>query len=347
MRLSPFFLFYLFYIVTTSDCCTGILLKTTHKNPIYARTLEFGQNLESHILTVPRNYSYKAPTPNSKFAGLQWSTKYAAIGANAFKEPYFIDGVNEAGLAGGLFYFPGFASYQEVKTENYARSLPFWSLLTWILTNCATVQEVKNALPTIYISKTDFPAMHQDPPAHIIIHDLSGKSLVIEYINGVLQMHDNPLGVITNSPNFDWHITNLRNYINLSPLNAPDKILNGVTFSQLGQGSGMLGLPGDFTPPSRFVRAVWFTQSAPKLHSELDAINHAFHILNNFDIPKGAIVDKHGVSDYTTWTSAIDMKNKIFYYKTYENQHVQKATLDAAALTTKNITMIPMSLKEF
>ena len=123
-------------------------------------------------------------------------------------------------------------------------------------------------------------------PVHAVVHDASGKSIVIEYVDGKLNVYDNPLGVITNSPGFDWHMTNLRNYVNFSFNNHPPIQLGSVKLEPFGQGSGMLGMPGDFTPPSRFVRAVAFSQSVLQPKTGDDAVLTAFHILNNFDIPK-------------------------------------------------------------
>ena len=136
---------------------------------------------------------------------------------------------------------------------------------------------------------------------------------------------DDPLGVITNSPAFDWHMTNLRNYVNFSMTNVPSVQLGPVKLEPFGQGSGMLGLPGDFTPPSRFVRAVAFSQSVFPSKTGDDAVLEAFHILNQFDIPKGAAreheKDEHGniLADYTAWTAASDLKAKQYYFRTYDN----------------------------
>lgn len=196
--------------------CTGIFLKTNNNTFVYARTMEFGQDMQSKIMFIPRNYSFTAMAPNQQLEGLTWQAKYAAVGANALGLSEFLDGVNEKGLAGGLFYFPGFAEYQEVTPEHYKQSLPMWQLLTWILTNFETVEEVQEALPTIYVSSAEFPAFKQTVPAHLIVHDTTGKSLVIEYLEGKLHTFENPFGIITNAPNFDWHMTNLRNYINLN-----------------------------------------------------------------------------------------------------------------------------------
>ena len=128
--------------------------------------------------------------------------------------------------------------------------------------------------------------------------------------------HDDPFGVVTNSPTFDWHMTNLRNYLNFSVTDAAPVQLGSVKLLPTGQGTGMLGLPGDFTPPSRFVRAVALSQSVFTPKTGEDAVIEAFHVLNQFDIPKGAARDRekdaHGnvVADYTLWTSASDLKSK-------------------------------------
>jgi choloylglycine hydrolase len=348
MKFIKFYFYGLFSLlfIGTLFSCTGIFLKTTNGSFIHARTLEFGLDLKSQILFMPRNIDLNALTPDGKPQGLRWKSKYAAIGINAFNTTNFVDGVNEEGLSGGLFYFPGFAKFEDVKPEDYNKSLPMWEALTWILTSFSTVEQVKESLPKIHVSNAIFPGLNQTVPAHLIIHDLQGKSIVIEYLEGKLHIFDNPLGVITNSPNFDWHLTNLSNYINLSPESAKDKVMNGVKISPLGHGSGMLGIPGDFTPPSRFVRAVSFTQATPPIDSELEGIKSAFHILNNFDIPKGIAIDAQGYSDYTLWTNAIDTKNRILYYRPYDNFQLQKIDLMQMDLNAKEPLMISMDYKE-
>lgn len=326
--------------------CTGILLKTSNNNYVYGRTLEFGEDLKSEILFIPRGYHLTALTPSQQPEGLSWDSKYAAVGTNAYNLTGFVDAINEKGLAGGLFYFPGFAKYQEVNPDQYKQSLPMWFLLTWILTNFENIQEIKAAITKILVSNASYPGSQEIIPAHLIIHDESGKCIVIEYVDGKLNIHDNPIGIITNSPAFDWHMTNLRNYINLSPVNSMPNVFNGTEFAQLGQGSGMHGLPGDFTPPSRFVRAAAFVQSSPTQATELDAVKHAFHILNNFDIPKGSVMSKDGVSEYTSWTSVTDIKNRVFYFKTYDNFQIQKIDLTKLDLNSKDIKKYSMNRKE-
>ncbi len=347
--LLPLILGGIFALYSPFFACTGIRLKAKNGAVIYARTMEFGQPMESEILFIPRNILFKATGPTGKDNGISWKSKYAAIGANALGLHHIIDGVNEVGLAGGLFYFPEYAQYQKVATSEVNKSLGAWELLTWILTKFSSVDEVKKALPTIKVSNAPLAQWNGAPPAHLVVHDAKGNSLVIEYVNGTLHMYDNSLGVITNSPTFDWHITNLRNYGNLTNINVKDSKVDGINLTPFGQGSGMLGLPGDFTPPSRFVRAVAYSQSAQIAKTEKEAIDTAFHILNLFDIPKGVIKDGSTgahVTDFTQWTSLSDTKNKRFYFHTYGNRQVNMIDLLKLNLTAKDLLFWPMESQQ-
>jgi hypothetical protein len=131
-----------------------------------------------------------------------------------------------------------------------------------LLTSFATVDEVRDALTKVRVVPVVEPALGFAPPVHFIVTEPSGKAIVIEYLKGEMKIFDAPLGVITNAPTYEWHETNLRNYINLSPVALPGKKIEDLNFRPLGGGSGMIGLPGDFTPPSRFVRAVAFSKTA-------------------------------------------------------------------------------------
>ena len=152
--------------------------------------------------------------------------------------------------------------------------------------------------------------------------------VVLEFVNGVAQFYENRLGVLTNAPGFQWHMTNLNNYINLRPGSAPDQTLKpGVTLHPLGHGSGMLGLPGDYTSPSRFVRAAFYQTTAPVAATGFDAVVQAFHILNNFDIPIGT---QHTLEDIpknlpsaTQFTSATDQTAMKLYYRTAWNSNIR------------------------
>jgi len=262
--------------------------------------------------------------------------------------PVLFDGLNEKGLAAGTFYFPTSAGYMAYTAADAGKTIAQWEVGSWILENFASVEEVKANIGNIVVPAVVFGGWGFAPEAHYIVHDAAGRSIVIEYFRGKLNVHDNPLGVLTNSPTFDWHMNNLRNYVNFSMTNVPPVQLGSIKLLPFGQGSGMLGLPGDFTPPSRFVRAVAFSQSVFKPKTGDDAVLEAFHILNQFDIPKGAAreheKDEHGnvLADYTIWTSVSDLKAKRFYFRTYDNSQIRMVDLMKMKLDAKDVTKISM-----
>ena len=334
-----------------AHACTGIRLTAADGAVVHARTLEFGVDLNSDVIMVPRGYARTGSTPDGK-QGLEWKAKYASVGVNGVGLPFIFDGLNEKGLAVGLFYFPTAAGYMPYNAADAGKTIAPWEMGSWILENFATIEEVRDNLGKIVVPEVVFKAWGFVPPVHYVVLDASGKSIAIEYVNGKLNIHDNPLGVMTNSPTFDWHMTNLRNYVNFSLVNVPPVKLGSVTLTGFGQGTGMLGLPGDFTPPSRFVRAVAFSQSVLPSATGNDAVLQAFHILNNFDIPKGAArereKDEHGniQADHTIWTSANDLKAKRFYFRTYENSQIRMVDLMKMNLDAKDIATISMKGEE-
>ncbi len=334
--------------VHTTEACTGITLIATDGTVVHARTLEFAIDIDSSVIMVPRGYARTGTTPDGK-PGLQWTAKYASVGTNGVGKPVLFDGVNEKGLSSGLFYFPTSAGYMPYTAADAGRTLAPWELGSWLLENFASVDEVKANIGKIVVPAVVYEGWGMAPEVHFIVQDASGQSIVIEYVGGKLHVHDDPLGVLTNSPTFDWHMTNLRNYVNFSMVNVPPVKVGSVTLEPFGQGSGMLGLPGDFTPPSRFVRAVAFSQSVLPSQTGDDAILQAFHLLNQFDIPKGAArdheKDAHGniQADYTLWTSASDLKAKRFYFRTYENSQIRMVDLMKMDLDAKDI--VTMSMK--
>ena len=151
--------------------------------------------------------------------------------------------------------------------------------------------------------------------------------MVLEITEGTMHFYENPLGVLTNSPGIEWHLTNLNNYINLQPGTAAEHSFGPITMKNFGHGSGMLGLPGDFTPPSRFVRAAFFQTTAPQQPTAQESVFQAFHILNNFDIPGGteeaagkALVN---LPSATQFTVACDTHNRMLYYRTMYNSNIR------------------------
>lgn len=348
-RMSVFILIMLVLMTPLlSAACTGIRLIAEDQSVVYARTLEFSQNIESKLVAIPKGYAYTGATPSGR-KGLQWKSRFAMVGMNAFDYPLLIDGINEKGLAAGLFYFPGYAQYQPVRVKDARHELAPWELGTYLLSRFSRVDQVKEGLKKIKVVPVIFKPFGIVLPVHYIVTDASGKSLVIEYQKGQLYMYDNPIGVITNAPSFPWMMTNLGNYMNLSVFNVPPLKMVGHKIEGLGQGGGLLGLPGDFTPPSRFVRATVFSQAALPVSTGNEAVLTIFHLLNQFDLPKGSIrskVDGKTQFDYTQWTSAADLKNKRYYFRTYDNQAIHMIDLTKIKFKQKRMMWMPINLKQ-
>ncbi len=329
--------------------CTGIRIKPKDGSIIYGRTMEFAADLESNVIVIPRGKSYVGTAPDNQ-SGLHWHMQYAVAGTNGLGMPHIVDGLNEAGLAVGLFYFPSYAKYQTVEPSQVDRALAPWELGTFLLGTCSDVPQAIAAAKRIRVAEVVQEQFGFVPPCHFIAHDAAGHCAVLEFVNGELTVHTNPRGVITNSPTFDWHLTNLRNFINLSAVNVPPVELTGDTLQNLGQGTGMLGLPGDFSPPSRFVRAVAFSQTAVPVETAHEGILQAFHILNQFDIPKGiarSVENGKETIDYTLWTAACDLADLQYYFRTFDDSRIRMVDLRNLDLDTADIATYSMGGDEF
>ena len=334
---------FLFIFTSVSYACTSLRVKTTDGYVFYARTLE-GVSFDSTISIIPKDTVFKGTLPDGAQKGLSWTTKYGMVGMNAFGLPMLIDGVNEKGLAVGNLMFPGFAEYQTFEARDSSKTIAQWEVVSWILSNFATVEEVKEGIKNIRVCKQadDKKGFLE---LHYTIHDPSGASLVIEYVKGELKVYDNPIGVFTNSPPFDWHLINLRNHINISAVNVPLFEIDGLKASGLGQGTGMLGLPGDYTPPSRFVRMTALVLSALPVTGPDEGLNLAMTLINNVDIAKGAVRDmgsKGPVYDTTDWVNVTDLGRKRFYFRTYDNKNWRFVDVDKALKNTKAVMFIPI-----
>ena len=338
---------------TPSFACTGISLKAGDGAAIRARTLEFGFPLQSNVIVVPVGKEFSGALPDGG-KGLTYKTRYAIVGANAFNEVAIIDGLNDQGLSIGLFYFPDYAKYTPLTTENASRALAPQDFGMWVLGNFATVDEVKRAVKDIAMVPTPMPglgsAKGEVAGVHFFIQDKTGQSIAIEPVDGTLKVTDAPLGVMTNAPTYDWHMTNLNNYVNLSVKDTDPEKLGSVTLTAPGSGAGLHGLPGDFTPPSRFVRAAIFSQAATPNADAEDAVLSAFHILNQFDIPKGSVINAaigQPTAEITEWTSVSDLKNLRWYFRTHQDQSIRMVDLKQAVDAAKGeIAFIEMETSE-
>jgi len=298
--------------------CSNFILKAKDNTVVNGRSMEFPVDMKSEIVIVPAgtNVSNRDGKGNP---GLSFATKYGFLGINAFDiKDAFVDGFNEKGLSfSGLMY-----TGAEYQPEIPGKFINLENFTTWVLGSFSSVDEVKAAMANVYVSRSYIKKL-KDMGLHVAIADAAGKSIVIEFIDGKTNIYDNPMGVMTNRPSFDWQMTNMKNYIHLDHNDKKPKNVNGVKIEPTGVGSGMLGLPGDWTPPSRFVRLAVAKNAALEPKNAEEAINLSEHLLNIVDIPKGVIKENPApfitMYGYAQWVITKDMTNKVLYFKTYDN----------------------------
>lgn len=329
-----------------SIACTGISLTAKDGSYVQARTIEGAAlKLISEYVIIPRGYETQSFTPVAK-NGLTFTAKYGVVGLCVVQKEFIAEGVNEAGLSTGLFFFPNYGSYLPYNPEAASSSIGDLQFNAWILSQFATVDEVKTAVTS---GKVRIVGLDPGSVVHYRIGDKSGKQVVLEFIDGVPHFYDNTVGVLTNSPGFPWHLANLNNYVNLYPGSASDQLLGNQTLSPFGGNSGFLGIPGDATPPSRFIRAAFFRNTAPQQPNGFSTVTQCFHILNNFDIPIG-IEHKKGegpdIPSATQWISAIDLTNGRVYYKTSYNNNIRCIDLKSIDFAKVKYQSHPMDKSE-
>ncbi|MGO9565945.1 MAG: linear amide C-N hydrolase [Desulfomonilaceae bacterium] len=332
--------------VANSYACMSFRVTAKDGNIMIGRTMEFGVDSHWKIAVIPRNMQFTSPAPGGK-NGLTWKNKYGYLAVVGFgMDDMVADGMNEAGLSfGGLWYDP--VKYQDIAPGEESRALAQTMSGAWILGNFATIDELKQAVAEIKIFGYVVPALGMAPPAHGIIYDASGKSVVMEFGNGKVELYDNPLGILTNAPDFPWHVNHLRQYIGMSNENPKPKEMAGQKFIPTGHGTGMIGLPGDLTPPSRFVRLGVTTYFADQPENADKALNLSQHIVNAFNIVSGMVVERSPqgkvvAKETTQWASFRDLTNKIFYFQTYENVDLRKVDLKKLDFTGDKPKFIDM-----
>ncbi len=307
-----------------AEACTGISLRTTKGEVFVGRTIEWALTpLNSGYVVVPRGHSQKALLSQETNGGMSFTSRYGYVGLTVEQPEFVMEGINEEGLSAGLFYFPAYGEYEAYNPANKDKTISDFQLVAWLLGNFKTVDEAIEGLKQIHIVGID----PRSSTVHWRIADKSGRQIVVEIIQKQLKIYENTLGVLTNAPSFDWHLTNLNNYINLNSGTVHSASVSGLKLSALGAGTGLLGLPGDMTPPSRFIRAAFLQNSAPDLTSSQEAVAQAFHILNNFDAPIGMELSKTeetpNMPSATQWTTVSDLTNLRIYYRTMYNSQIR------------------------
>lgn len=307
-----------------TQACTGITLQTLDSLTITARTIEWAyEPLNAMYVVVPQGQQQHSFLPNGTYKGKSFTAEYGYVGIAVENDAFVMEGINEVGLAAGLFYFPDYGEYMLYKEVDQLITISDMQFVAWVLSTCATIDELIAFLPTIRVTSIDPRAS----TVHWRVSEPSGRQVVIEIVNQQVMVYENPLGVLTNSPEFTWHLTNLNNYVNLSSGSVRQREIGTLALKAFGGGSGLHGLPGDMTSTSRFIRAAFFQSTAPQLETPEETVVQAFHLLNNFDIPVGVqFSDTDMIPDMpsaTQITIATDLQNRRLYYRTMYNSTIR------------------------
>jgi choloylglycine hydrolase len=348
--------------------CTSLIYTDANGNPYYGRTLELDVDLTYVIAYVPAGQQFRsaveghdpvAYTVKHPFLGVtspaRVPTPEAPIGAADLK---VIEGLNTEGVTCSLLAYPTTAP-NDSTSEITNSLLQATDIGSWILGSHASVDEVKAALEAQPVFLTRLPVAGDLPfPFHIAVHDRSGKSIVIEWHHGEQSVYDNPVGVMTNGPDFQWHLTNLNNWTHLTNVDASAGQFGSLEVHQPDSGIATAALPASNTSVGRFIRAVFYSQFTEKVSDPDAALLTLSHVMNNFDRPRGATVSPHvggeGMSfhgtsrgdagapptEYTSWTSLADLANSRFLLRTYDAIGYSRFDLGALAGSDKGLQIV-------
>lgn len=330
--------------------CTCFRLIADDRSVIVGRTMEFPTLMDASLVVIPRRFEMQSYAPGDQ-PGHRWTARYGAVGIDAFPQAdpntggySWTDGVNEAGVYVGLLYHPEFCQFSSPDGIPAERLMSPAHLAAFVLTTCATAGEARAALEGLTVWAWQPPSTPVELRCHFAVHDADGHAIVVEWDAGRMRIFDNPLGVLTNSPGFEWHLTNLRNYVNLRAVEAPTITVEGVEVAPLGVGAGMRGLPGDSTPPARFVRAVAYTAAAKHQPDGATAENMALHIVNNFDIPDGLILEsiKPPLEGQTLWSTITNLSDHSYSVRMQGDHTFRKVRLAHLDLDTPAPRVMPL-----
>lgn len=293
--------------------CTAITYYT--KDHYFGRNLDLEYSYHETVTITPRNYVFRFRKVH------HMTSHYAIIGmANVVDDyPLYYDAVNEKGLAMAGLNFPGNADYKEEKL--YADNIASFELIPWVLSQCQNIDEVKKLFNHMQIIKDTFGKDMPNASLHWIIADKE-KAITVECVKDGLKIYDNPVGVLTNNPTFDWQVFQLNNYMNLSVKQPQNHFSKDIDLQTYCQGMGALGLPGDLSSSSRFVRAVFTKMNSISGVSELESVHQFFHILNTVSFTRGCVDVGNGQYDITVYSSCCNLDKGIYYYTTYENSRI-------------------------
>ncbi len=302
--------------------CTAISLISKQNEVFFGRTMDFNYDLDLEAYIIPRNYKY-----NGEYLKNNYQTKYAFICTGQPTERLLAaDGMNEKGLGVAALYFPRYAYFKKRKTPNKL-SIASTEVVNYLLSNCQNIEEIISLAPILEIIGVPDSVTNQITPLHWIATDKTGKSITIESTKYGLNILQNPVGVLTNSPDFNWHCTNLSNYMMATPESPNLKEWGDLTLKALSKGIGSYGIPGDFTSTSRFVRITFAKKflKIPKTREEM--VQSCFNIMNLVTIPKGIVIANNNSPEYTQYTNFMNLNTGDYYFISYYNNEIKYANI--------------------
>ncbi len=304
----------------------------------FGRTLDLDGSYGEQVCILPRNF----PLAFRKMDGL--ATHYAMIGMAVAAEgfPLFYDAVNEKGLGMAGLNFPGNACYHPEK-PGCDNVTPF-ELIPWILGQCASCQEARALLERLNLADIPFSEIIPLAPLHWMISDRTG-SLVVESVADGLHVYENPAGVLTNNPPFPYQLFNLNNYRSLSPETPDNSFSEELPLEVYCQGLGGLGLPGDVSSMSRFVRGAFYLKNSACDGKEESGVSQFFHLLGAVEMPRGACRTEDGDWDITVYSCCVSTGTGRYYYTTYDNRQINCVDMRKADLEGRTLTVFPLERK--
>ena len=299
--------------------CTAI--SYIGKSHYFGRNLDYFHSFGEKIVITPRSFSLKFRKTTSQ------KKHYAIIGMAHVENnyPLYYDAVNEKGLCMAGLLFSGYAHYHSVKPR-YDNISPF-EFIPWVLSQCSDLHEAKKLLKEINLVDIPFSDTLGLSPLHWIISDESG-SITVESVEKGLLVYDNTARVLTNAPDFPMHLFNLNNYISLSPQNPKNTFSKNLPLKSYGFGMGAIGLPGDFSSMSRFVKASFVLSNSACKKNESDCVNHFFRLLDTVAMPEGAVIGGNGELQKTLYSCCINAERGIYYYTTYSDRTIKSVSID-------------------
>ena len=317
--------------------CTAATYKT--KDFYMGRTLDYEFSYGEQITITPRNYPFEFRHDGEN------KSHYAMIGMAHVAEDYplYYDAVNEKGLGMAGLNFVGNAVYDEVKEE--VRNVAQFEFIPWILSQCASLSEARKLIDGMNLVGTPYSENFPAAKLHWIIADETG-SITVESMEEGLKVYDNPVGVLTNNPPFDIQLFNLNNYMNLSEKQPENLFSEKLALEPYSRGMGALGLPGDLSSVSRFVRAAFVKLHSVSGEGEAESVGQFFHILDSVEQQRGCCEVSEGKYEITIYTSCFNASKGIYYYTTYNNHRITAVNMHKENLDADSIISYHMIDKE-